>query len=51
MNAMFTNGAQLLGFSPLQTFGVYPWQACVPSGAGLWPIVKVQMFLHGYALG
>ena len=28
--------AQLLGFAPLQPFGVYPWQAYVQSGDGHW---------------
>ena len=27
-------GAQLLGFAPLQPFGVYPWQAYVQPGDG-----------------
>ena len=27
-------GAQLLGFAPLQPFGVYPWQAYVHPGGG-----------------
>ena len=27
-------GAQLLGFVPLQPFGVYPWQAYVQPGDG-----------------
>ena len=27
-------GAQLLGFVPLQPFGVYPWQAYVQPGYG-----------------
>ena len=29
-------GAQLLGFAPLQPFGVYPWQAYVQPGDGHW---------------
>ena len=29
-------GAQLLGFAPLQPFGVYPWQAYVQPGNGHW---------------
>ena len=29
-------GAQLLGFAPLQLFGVYPWQAYVQLGDGHW---------------
>ena len=29
-------GAQLLGFAPLQPFGVYPWQAYVQPGYGHW---------------
>ena len=29
-------GAQLLGFAPLQPFGVHPWQACVHPGDGHW---------------
>ena len=29
-------GAPLLGFAPLQPFGVYPWQAYVQPGDGLW---------------
>ena len=32
----FPMGAQLLGFAPLQPFGVYPWQAYVQSGDGHW---------------
>ena len=29
-------GAQPLGFAPLQPLGVYPWQAYVQPGDGLW---------------
>ena len=29
-------GAQLLGFAPLQPFGIYPWQAYVEPGDGHW---------------
>ena len=31
-------GAQLLGFAPLQPYGVYPWQGYVLLGNGLWPM-------------
>ena len=29
-------GDQLVGFTPLQPFGVYPWQAYVQPGDGHW---------------
>ena len=37
LDAMFTLGAQPLGFAPLQPLGVYPWQAYVQTGDGHWP--------------
>ena len=36
LDAIFTMGAQTLGFAPLQPFGVYPWQAYVQLGDGHW---------------
>ena len=35
-------GAQPLGFSPLQPFGVYPWQALVCPGDGHWSILGMH---------
>ena len=35
-------GAQPLGFATLQPFGIYPWQAYVPCGDGLWPMSGVH---------
>ena len=32
LDAIFTPGAQLLGFAPLQAFAAYPWQAYVQPG-------------------
>ena len=37
LDAIFTLGAQPLGFSPLQPLGVYLWQAYVQSGDGHQP--------------
>ena len=37
MAAMFTNGAQQLGFASLQPFSIYTWQAYVCPGDGPWP--------------
>ena len=37
LDAIFTPGAQPLGFAPLQPLGVYPWQAYVQPGDGHWP--------------
>ena len=34
--------AQLLGFAPLQPFGVYPWQAYEQPGDGHWPMPVVH---------
>ena len=34
LDALFTYGAQPLGFAPWQPFGVYPWQAYVQPGDG-----------------
>ena len=36
LDAVFTYGAQPLGFAPWQPFGVYPWQAYVQPGDGHW---------------
>ena len=36
LDAVFTYGAQPLGFASLQPFGVYPWQAYVQPGDGHW---------------
>ena len=36
LDAIFTYGAQTLGFAPWQPFGVYPWQAYVQPGDGHW---------------
>ena len=32
---------QPLGFAMLQPMGVYPWQAYMPPGDGLWPMPGV----------
>ena len=37
LDAIFTLGAQLFGFAPLQPFRVYPWQAYVQPSDGHWP--------------
>ena len=39
---MVTNRAQLLGFSMLQPYGVYPLQAYVPHDDGLWSLPGVH---------
>ena len=36
LDAVFTYGAQPLGFAPWQPFGVYPWQVYVQPGGGQW---------------
>ena len=41
-DAIFTLGAQPLGFAPLQPLGVYQWQAYVQPGDGHWPTPGVQ---------
>ena len=35
-------GAQPLGFAPLHTFGVYPWQAYVQPGDGHWSMPGIH---------
>ena len=42
VGAIFTNGGLTNGFCNTQLFGVYPWQACVPPGDGLWPMLRVH---------
>ena len=34
VDVIFTYGDQPLGFTPLQPFGAYPWQAYVQPGSG-----------------
>ena len=37
LDAIFTLGAQPLGFAPLQPFGAFSWQTYVQPGNGHWP--------------
>ena len=36
LDAVFTNGALPVGFTPLEPFGAYPWQTYVQRGIGHW---------------
>ena len=37
LDAIFTPGAQPLGFAPMQPLGIYPWQVYVQPGDCHWP--------------
>ena len=36
VSTMFTSGGSTIGFAPLQSFGVYPWQIYESPDAGPW---------------
>ena len=42
VDVMFTNGGSTIGVATLQSFRVYPWQAYVSAGDGLWPLPGVH---------
>ena len=39
-------GAQPLRFAMLQSYGIYPWQAYVPPGDGVWSLPGVHEWLY-----